>query len=179
MPDVCQRENRACLFFKTTSMCYSEFTDVSFFPGPQGDERHVTILAHDTHQFDAKWEWMQKRSYRWHITHRPTGPRAGLIRVEVHTGHMQFNLSVHDSTLKGGRLGPYCLSQVGWWWTYYCTSQAIVSIHHLFFVHTIFYNYNMASKHQLFSLLPITIIDIIILMIAGWCHLVSSEVPCQ
>ncbi len=57
--------------------------------------------------------WRLRTSYRWRINHRPTGGRAGYIRVKITDERkvVKYDLRAKDNGLRGGRLGPYSLSQ--------------------------------------------------------------------
>ena len=55
--------------------------------------------------------WREKVAYRWLLLHRP---KIGLIRLRIFEGENMVADSdnVFDGSLKGGRLGVFCFSQV-------------------------------------------------------------------
>ncbi|XP_078036691.1 cartilage oligomeric matrix protein-like isoform X2 [Augochlora pura] len=69
--------------------------------------------------------WTAQTTYRWQLSHRP---RIGFIRFKLFQGSKLITDSgdVHDSTLKGGRLGLYCFSQEKITWSdmeYRCAEE--------------------------------------------------------
>lgn len=63
-----------------------------------------------------KMPWKPNVSFRWHLTHRP---KIGLIRFWMYEGKtlVADSKNIFDSTLQGGRLGVYCLSQENITWS--------------------------------------------------------------
>ena len=55
--------------------------------------------------------WREKVAYRWLLLHRP---KIGLIRLRIFEGENMVadTGNVFDDSLKGGRLGVFCFSQV-------------------------------------------------------------------
>ncbi|EZA50675.1 Thrombospondin-3a [Ooceraea biroi] len=77
-----------------------------------GRANEVKILWTDP----KKIGWKQRKSYRWHLLHRP---KIGLIRFWLYQGTTLITDSknIFDSTLNGGRLGVYCFSQENITWS--------------------------------------------------------------
>lgn len=77
--------------------------------------------------------WVPRTTYRWELFHRP---RIGLIRFRLFQGTKLITDSgdLHDSTLKGGRLGLYCFSQENIIWSdmeYRCAEETSPGIQFL------------------------------------------------
>ncbi len=75
------------------------------FPGDT--DKQVRLLWKDPRNVG----WREKVAYRWLLLHRP---KIGLIRLRIFEGENMVadTGNVFDDTLKGGRLGVFCFSQV-------------------------------------------------------------------
>ncbi len=82
-----------------------ELFQTLIFPGDT--DKQVRLLWKDPRNVG----WREKVAYRWLLLHRP---KIGLIRLRIFEGENMVadTGNVFDDTLKGGRLGVFCFSQV-------------------------------------------------------------------